>query len=341
MAKTTNQPNSRLQELDALRGLAALMVLYYHYTSHYRLNYGHIFPSHFDFDLGKHGVSFFFLISGFVILMSVEKVKGPTDFLFKRFTRLYPVYWFCLILTFCSVHLVGLRGKETSFQEALIGLTMIQDLFNVSHVDESYWSLLPELQFYFFIAIVLLIRKSKYVIHFAIAWVILTTASSIFPIEGLPSFYKFRFNVLFLSGMLFYQIWKGKEGLINHILIILCFILWALVIKEPGVILISAVFFILMYFICYKEIRFLKHQFFLFLGRISYSLYLLHQFLGYIIMNALKPHFGSSWVIMIGVPFISMLLLSWLVSKYIEYPSIKISRNLLKKTKLNPNTMSL
>ena len=321
----------RFVELDAFRGLAAIMVLYFHYTSQYRIYYGHNFSSQFDFGLGKHGVSFFFIISGFVIYLTVEKVENVKQFLIRRFSRLYPVYWFCLLVSFVLVSLYGLQGKETTLKEAFIGLTMIQDLLNVRHVDESYWSLLPELQFYGFMAVLILINQRKYIIHWAVLWVVVTTLISVSTISGVSGFYKFRYNVLFLTGMLFYQIWKGNKKMIIHFLIFLCFLLWSFLIKNTGVIILSGTFFMLFYVVCFAEVGFLKNPVFTFLGRISYPLYLLHQFIGYIIMNNIKPYFGNNIWLMVGVPGVIVISLAWVVSKYIEYPSIKMTRSLFRR----------
>src|SRR5690606_6778553 len=87
---------ARLGELDALRGLAALAVVAFHYTTSYAQQVGHLQPLGFGFTPGNYGVHLFFLISGYVIFMTLEHTRDGMDFVVSRFSRLYPAYWFCI-----------------------------------------------------------------------------------------------------------------------------------------------------------------------------------------------------------------------------------------------------
>ena len=90
-----------IYELDGLRGVAALAVVFYHYTTRFSIKFNSdIISNVINFKYGHYGVQLFFVISGFVIFMSIEKVKSPFEFLYKRFVRLYPTFWMSLFLTF-------------------------------------------------------------------------------------------------------------------------------------------------------------------------------------------------------------------------------------------------
>ncbi|MGZ4099102.1 MAG: acyltransferase family protein, partial [Bacteroidia bacterium] len=68
----------RYKELDAMRGFAALFVMFFHYTTHT--------PHSLSFlELGVTGVDLFFIISGFVIFMSINKVRSAKEFMINRF----------------------------------------------------------------------------------------------------------------------------------------------------------------------------------------------------------------------------------------------------------------
>src|SRR5882672_9968995 len=142
--------SERLQELDVLRGLAALSVVCYHYTTRYIEYFAPPEPTLFDFPWGQYGIQFFFIISGFVILMTLEKTQRPLDFVVSRFSRLYPAYWAACILTFTLVKLFPLHipGREISFMDALINMSMLQNWFDIKNVDPVYWTLAVELSFY-------------------------------------------------------------------------------------------------------------------------------------------------------------------------------------------------
>src|SRR5689334_21950406 len=95
--------SERLLELDVLRGLAAFGVLCYHYTTHHTLLFSPTIKPLFNFPYGVYGVELFFMISGFVIFMTLENTKRPLDFIVSRFSRLYPCYWASVILTFSVI----------------------------------------------------------------------------------------------------------------------------------------------------------------------------------------------------------------------------------------------
>ena len=78
----------RLESLDAIRGLAALSVLLYHFTTHYYEIYPQKDQPTFDFHLGQYGVQAFFIVSGFVIFMSLTRINKPLEFMVHRFIRL-------------------------------------------------------------------------------------------------------------------------------------------------------------------------------------------------------------------------------------------------------------
>ena len=96
---------NRIIELDALRGIAAIFVLIYHYTYRYNSLYGHSgILEELGFYWGKQGVQLFFMISGFVIFLSLNHLKKPMDFIVSRFSRLYPPFWIAIACTFLVVH---------------------------------------------------------------------------------------------------------------------------------------------------------------------------------------------------------------------------------------------
>src|SRR5260370_31326665 len=82
----------RIKGLDGLRGIAAISVLLFHYTIVYGLLIEPLSPMPFEAPYGRHGVELFFIISGFVILMTVENSRSVTDFAVSPFPRLFSVF---------------------------------------------------------------------------------------------------------------------------------------------------------------------------------------------------------------------------------------------------------
>lgn len=88
-------PN-RLHNIQALRGIAALLVVLSHIPSMESKHGGDKLLPDF-FHLGISGVDLFFVISGFIMVYITWEVPGAmkttAKFLFARVTRIYPLYW--------------------------------------------------------------------------------------------------------------------------------------------------------------------------------------------------------------------------------------------------------
>jgi peptidoglycan/LPS O-acetylase OafA/YrhL len=142
--------NRRLQNLDALRGLAALTVLIPHLLGHVwrampaetiwlktvGLDY---------FDWGRFGVVLFFLISGHVIPLSFS---GPTPlrkFIISRAFRLYPAFWLA-VLAMSGVIVIATRDLDV--RQVLANLTMDYPVFKEQALSGVYWTLVVEILFY-------------------------------------------------------------------------------------------------------------------------------------------------------------------------------------------------
>src|SRR5215471_14772595 len=100
--------DKRLDALDGLRGVAILLVMGFHYFYHLESSYykSHLYPygETFSgiplFQYGYLGVELFFIISGFVIALTLEKSGSPLEFLLRRFVRIWPALLFSAIVTF-------------------------------------------------------------------------------------------------------------------------------------------------------------------------------------------------------------------------------------------------
>jgi len=113
------QNASRIVELDALRGLAALAVVAFHYTTLYGELYGHSTQPPVSFGFGNYGVHLFFLISGFVIFMTLERTRTAMDFVVSRFSRLFPAYWVAILMSAAVVYTIGMPSQRATRKKRL------------------------------------------------------------------------------------------------------------------------------------------------------------------------------------------------------------------------------
>jgi peptidoglycan/LPS O-acetylase OafA/YrhL len=165
----------RLNSIDAMRGLAALAVVFLHLRHDapggFRIN-----PLFFPFlaiDFGYLGVTLFIVLSGFCIHLAVARGMGQGKgihvrwgpFWKRRFWRLYPPYVAALVLSLIVVSLIPAAspGEELSWsRETLVNLathlTMCHNLFQnyaCSLGNSPFWSLGMEEQLYALYAVYL------------------------------------------------------------------------------------------------------------------------------------------------------------------------------------------
>jgi len=314
----------RIYELDGLRGVAALAVVFYHYTTRFSIKFNNdIISNVIEFNYGHYGVQLFFVISGFVIFMSIEKVKSPFEFLYKRFVRLYPTFWMSLFLTFFLLLLFGPDLIIPKYSQLLVNLTMVPKIFGFKAVDGVYWTLMVELFFYLLIFILLLIKKIKDINKLSFLYLLFGFIFIVFN-ETLDGYNYFNtiimyylHGLLFVMGIYFYKLWKyGNDMSLYFQLLLILIISFLLGNFELG--WVYSLIFIIFYFLINKKMIFLSFPIFIFFGKISYTLYLIHQNIGHSIQVLLINHNVNSVFILIAVPLGVTLLLSYIITFFFE-----------------------
>jgi len=330
----------RLKELDILRGFASLNVVIYHYTSRYRDIFQHQYPVKYDWYFGHVGLELFFMISGFVIFMTLQKVNSVKEFSFKRFTRLYPAYWICICITLLiSTFWKMPRTEELTYFQILMNFTMIQGVFEVPNIDGAYWSLVPELFFYTSMGIFYYLGWLRNIRLIAVIWLtwMLLNSLGILPIG--EYFLNLRYGMFLLSGILFYKVKFNNGNLIDHLLIMFCLFTAIWVNQMPGNIYAYPCLFGLFYLFIYGKLKVLNWSPLLFLGYISYPLYLLHQNIGYAMISSFKFYIPNEFIVILLTLSI-MFFFAWIVKKYLEKPIVNyLNARFLSKFKLDKEAL--
>lgn len=333
----------RLEELDALRGLAALAVVLYHYTTRYGELFEHEKATYFSFDYGYLGVNLFFMISGFVIFMTMKKTDLWKDFARKRALRLYPAYIVSVIITFAFVKLYGLEGREVSYFEGVFNLTMLQGFVpGISHVDGVYWSLTAELTFYVIIGLVIFwgIKKRIFIVmttwlvfSFLIQGIAYITENHIIP-QALVMYSLASYSHLFVAGGIFYLI-REKVEVKYYVVLLLC-LLNQFTFNNLVSSIITVFFFFIFYLMINNKMKIINIRPLTFLGGISYSLYLIHQNLGYIVIEIMENN-GLLHEIYMLIPLCLSIILATFLTNCIEKPTIKVFNEKMKQSKKTKN----
>jgi peptidoglycan/LPS O-acetylase OafA/YrhL len=331
MHKEASQ-SSRVVELDALRGIAAMAVVAFHYTTHYGREYGHADPLGFGFPPGNYGVNLFFLISGFVIFMTLERTRNTMDFVVSRFSRLYPAYWAALILTAAVVYTLGMPDQHLPLREVLLNLTMVQQILGSEHLDGSYWTLQVELFFYAQMLLWFALGLLKRIHLIILLWLALAVgygevvhhhmhfsylASELLILRHIP---------FFALGILFYRVHtRPKENALNYAMMALC--LAAIAVADPLIYVWVALGCcgIFLLFVNHR-LSWLRGAFFVFLGGISYSLYLLHQAIGFALIHALESR-GVPSLVACVLTLGAVLALASALTYAVERPAMRKIRS--------------
>jgi peptidoglycan/LPS O-acetylase OafA/YrhL len=346
---------NRLIELDSLRGIAALLVVLFHFTLYRE-------QAKYGFRFGVTGVDLFFIISGFVILLTLEKTKSWKDFVISRFSRLYPAYWVCVTFTTIAILLYSLSGSPAIRQYFeknpapgaavfIANLSMVQYYFRINDIDGPYWTLLIEMLFYLTMTLIFLTGKLKQIELIAALSLIVITVYATYLNNIFPPGYKLlrygfplvNYFPLFCAGIVFYKIKFSGASLLRYCLVAVCFFI-QVALFDDGVRSMGFInrteycFALLIYFglfVLYvnNRLSFIVNPVTVFLGGISYSLYLIHQFISITVIIPLlvDRYHINFWVTALLIDLPVVLLVATLINRYIEKPAMKFIRDKYKK----------
>ena len=322
--------NSKNDSLQILRGLAAWMIFFHHYMQiFYRFKY--------ESDLGLFftqyaslGIDVFFVLSGFVMYLSVRKNNNSgVEFFLKRFFRVAPLYWFyTLLIAICIFFIPEIKILTDYNAETLFASLFFIPIENPSPYLLAFpllsvgWTLNFEMMFYLILSIsIMLSRKWGLIICFAIILVFpVCYPSNILFSEVLTSTLLYEFISGFVVAFLIeksYLISFFRQPMIRLFLVASTLILsiYCLSVFEihiffvkllgAGLMVFSAALFDMYLNKDNKLVKFLVS-----LGDFSYSTYLAHTFVLMFYM-----HYVGSWI----SPINDIIILSvtlYFMSKY-------------------------
>lgn len=144
-----------IKALDGIRALAIIMVMFFHYNL---LPLETLLPGAGQLQrLGQSGVTLFFVLSGFLITRILIFTKNNPhyfkNFYIRRTLRIFPLYYLFLLIFYFILPSFDL-AKESSFNQEFPFYTFLQNIFMSFHWDTygptHYWSLAVEEHFYLF-----------------------------------------------------------------------------------------------------------------------------------------------------------------------------------------------
>jgi peptidoglycan/LPS O-acetylase OafA/YrhL len=316
-------PRERIPGLDILRGLAALAVLAFHYTTRFGIVFGHPTAPWCSVPWGQHGVEVFFVISGFAIELSLESRRTAGDFLVSRALRLYPTFWAAVVVTFIVVSVFGLPERVVSPRDALLNLSMIPESLGARAVDAVYWTLERELRFYGLILLLLVLGLRKYTVHALLVTVAVQTVGAVW--HSVPHWVSDVLNAhwahLFACGALLARLRHARRWT-TFGLLAACLASSRLIGVVPFTYGIGAVALV---WIATRPVASAWMRPLIFLGKISYPLYLSHQYVGYVVMRALYER-GAPPSVVIASAVAAAFAIATALHFLVERPCVELLR---------------
>lgn len=346
---------NRLDYLDSIRGVAAMLVVIHHTFEAFLLQNEAAYPmlQHLfeTINLGRLGVVVFFITSGFVIPWSLKKEGAGAlkFFAIKRFFRLYPAYWLSIIVA--SIIGLGFGVHVESFGQVLLNFTMIHKFLGVESVIGAYWTLHVELIFYVlcaFLFYVGILKSNKTLFLMTVVFSLLAiAAAAIRYVYGIriPLATPLGLAAMFYGAILRNYLIENQTALKVPLIVLTIFYFVCLFMAQKLYYLDGWVFWFItqvsaftFFYLLVTKIK-LNQAFFVYLGRISYSLYLFNAVVIGVVFYFLDDfaftNIGFFTVIFLVI--IGSIFVAELSYRLAEKPGLALSRRFTSKYKNDIN----
>ncbi|MEJ2769440.1 acyltransferase family protein [Mycetohabitans sp. B46] len=363
---THARAKGRFDYIDAMRSIAVLLVIWTHYAELLAPLAGS--QNWLDtlqrcVNFGRVGVVIFFGISGMLIPNSLRGpvADGTRKFLIRRFVRLYPAFWLSIP--------IGYLVYWTLFQQkmSIIGiaanLTMIPSALGFDAIMGHYWTLETELYFYVLCLLLFwggLLHQMRSLITVSAglsALFLLTTALHVIPNDALGQYKGMLYHLsIMFWGAVFRKaydtpratlvVWQGRgtaaglsvtyRSALVMLTMLVTLIAVAMIVYDlrrhdyAHVSSSIGYLFGITLFISFATVLKIHYRPFVWLGEISYSVYLLHGVPLYLIFWLCKHYqwTGAPLSVYMVVPLVPAVVLSWVSFRFCEAPSIRLGHAL-------------
>lgn len=321
--------------IDLLRGVAALSVCIYHFSNH-QDKYGRLFSENSLIyqigNFGDLGVYAFFVISGFVIPLSLYKnqyrISNFFRFISRRSIRIEIPYLgsiFCFLFIAFLFSIKNNSDFELNFEQLVLHFAYLIPFSEYEWYNVIYWTLAIEFQFYILIGFIFPFFKSNSKTLLAIILILFGVISVFFQ----DNRFVFYYSAIFSVGMTLYFL---KTRQIHQTLAWLIIIGNVLLVGYHHSTSIAATCLITLLSINFLHFN---NRISNLLGSISYSFYLTHGAVGGTILY-LFSRYCENFSQKIGlflIAIIASMVFSWIFWKLIEHPSQKLAQKI--KHRLN------
>lgn len=318
-----NQKRERNLQIEGLRGLAILIIVTFHAFCRYKQIFLNSNITWMD-DFGTFGVGIFMMITGYYLVDFNSKDTKKFSFfqyLKQRIIRLWPCYAICITITAFTIHLFYLPNRMTSWKDWILNIFFINGFIGKPYVDGAHWYLTTLLS----ITIVIGIAKKLKVEtnpYFYIFWMVIIALAKLLNISIISqcfggSYIGYVCTVLSIKSVAN----SRNNSLIIKMMWIISFCIGVLSIFYwvGGIAALQLIIIIPLFFgaVLYKVPLF-QNKIFLFLGNISYSLYLIHQNITFEIEYYLTQLIGRYSYLYGFFAIIIVTIIAYIINRYVE-----------------------
>lgn len=230
----------------------------------------------------------------------------------------------------------SIGGRNVGFFQMLRNLTMFQGFLGLPHVDGAYWTLAVQIIVYIIIGALFFIVKKDVgkLLNVLFVWIMIGIMVSV--LNNYCGYTKLTFITdskyihLFIQSIILHCIGeKQRKPILLYLFmgICLCYDLFWFPISY---LVFNTLIIVLMLIVVVKNIELEKKVFFVFIGTISFPLYLLHHNIGYIVIHSLEQ-VGLTNEIWIIIPMTISVFLAYVVYSFMEKPLSKMLKRILIK----------
>lgn len=302
--------------IQGLRGYLMIWIVLFHYTSRYPALYPSAnidFPVRFE-NGGEVGIVVFFIISGFFLAKGLLGLEASNtkllEFCKHKYLRLWIPYVISIILIFIGVKIFGLAGRECTFKTFLIDVFFIYHPM-VGYVDLAHWFIAHLIFVQCFLGVVFYkVKKCNrgklfktLIVFFNLLFIISVmpqTASH--ELQVVDTFIPFKSTLAVLLGIGIY-LYKRDKNMVDMMFVVFTVCSLTMLLSQ---ILICA-YTVLFYLLLSSENKILKpifqNKMIVEIGNMSFYWYLIHQNIGYILLNRINTKSGGAtseyWVLLV------------------------------------------
>ena len=334
-ASVVQTGRKKIAFLEAVRGVAALIVVLQHILAAQVPLFDQWSRAYVDF--GRVGVVAFFVVSGYVIPLSLEHQTGRV-FVIRRLFRLFPLYWLALV----AYLVLALATQSTTLQQAtplilIVNVLMLQGLTPLLTIVPTAWTLGIELLFYVQEFVAALVKRLATAVYLGYFWLaVFAIAEVVCRVRDvdLPTTLPLLLYTAAIGQALYL---RDNHRSVSWIPLVLSGVIGVPVFTYVGGLhdatwpeftyaasyLLGLALFGGFYIFTKKTV----HPFLVWLGAISYAIYLIHP-----LVYRLVALTGADPVICIAGSVALSLLVAWLLHNTIELPFIAIGRRLSSRS---------